>query len=297
MAVKIASAPIQLRTTTTSLAGLSLPTEMHLPTNDLSKQSWLIYGRKKIGKSSLAAQFPGSLNFSFEPGSEEIKLFKVDIPIGTKLEPGWKYFVKYIDLLEKTKHNYKMAVLDTGFEAYNRCLEYVCTTRNIPYPKHDDFGDSWNAVKTEFRMQHTRLKQMGIGLIIICHDKMKQDETPAGQKFDYIIPNLSAQADDLYRGIIANVGYYHYREKQRFLIIRGTDYIMAGVASGDERWRTKSGDPVYSVPMGTNAQQSYANLLRAFNNQQTESFEDETKRFADEEKAFSIRKKAKKPSR
>jgi hypothetical protein len=279
-------------------SGLVLPTEKRVPVNTLELSRWLIFGKKKIGKTDLASQFPGALIVAFEPGTEELDVFDIPIPPQgilpntSTIVPGWKFFTNYIDLLEHTKHQYQMIVIDTGFVSYNRCLEYVCWENGWAYPSEGkDRGIGWRKVSDEFANQLTRIEQMKMGVIVICHDKMLEQQTSSGSKFDIVVPKLSSQADDFFRATIQNVGYYHYRGHERYLTIRGSDYIMAGVGS-KTRFRTPEGLPIYSIPMGNSAEEGYQNFLTAFNNQQLTTFESETARFADEEYARSVRQKA-----
>ena len=279
-------------------SGLVLPTEKRQPISNLELSRWLIFGKKKIGKTDLASQFPGALIVAFEPGTEELDVFDIPIPPQgclpgtTTTVPGWKFFTNYIDLLEKTKHQYRMIVIDTGFVAYNRCLEYICFENGWEYPSDDkQFGSGWFKVAKEFSTQLTRIEQLQIGVIVICHDKLLEQQTSSGSKFDIVVPKLSSQADDFFRATIQNVGYYHYRGHERYLTIRGSDYIMAGIGS-KTRFRTPEGLPIYSIPMGNSAEEGYQNFLAAFNNEQLTTFENETTRFADEMHAQSIRHKA-----
>jgi hypothetical protein len=293
-AVRLKQAMQIVNKSVSSTVQLSLPTTMNVPAMNMNKSSWLIYGKKKIGKTSLAARFPGALIVSFEPGAQELSVYKVDIPIGTKGNPGWTNFIKYVDLLEKTKHTFQTAVIDTGFEAYNRCLEYVCWKEGWDYPSEGkDRGIGWKKVSDEFRRQLIRLQQLNMGFVVLCHDKMLECETRAGQKFDMVVPKLSGQADDFFRATIANLAYYHFRASERFLTIRGSDYIMAGVAS-ETRFKTVDGEDVFSIPMGRSSSESYKNLVLAFENKQHLSFENETMRYGEEEAARTVRQKAKK---
>jgi len=45
-----------------------LPTEASKPVTELGKQTILLYGSPKLGKSSFASKEPGSLFFECEPG-------------------------------------------------------------------------------------------------------------------------------------------------------------------------------------------------------------------------------------
>ena len=47
---------------------VTLPTTKTKPTTDLAKQSILLYGVPKLGKSSFASQFPEARFFECEPG-------------------------------------------------------------------------------------------------------------------------------------------------------------------------------------------------------------------------------------
>ncbi len=47
------------------------------PTTDLAKQSILLYGVPKLGKSSFASQFPEAMFFECEPGLNHLEVFKV----------------------------------------------------------------------------------------------------------------------------------------------------------------------------------------------------------------------------
>jgi hypothetical protein len=82
----------------------------------------LIYGTKKIGKTSLAAQFPDALFMMFEPGGKALSIYQVDCST-------WSNALGYLDLLEAQKKagtlKYRTIVLDTGFEAFQKCFEYI----------------------------------------------------------------------------------------------------------------------------------------------------------------------------
>ena len=93
---------------------------------------------------------------------------------------------------------------------------------------------------------------------------------------------MSSSADDFYRAIIDNVCWYHFRNRERFLLIKGNDYAMAGVAAAvTSRFVTPTGEPVHAIPMGTNPKESYKNLINAWNNKQTKTFKDETEKFTE----------------
>ena len=272
-----------------AVGALALPTEKNEPSEDMGDYSWLIYGAKKIGKSSLAAQFPDALFLMFEPGGKALRTYQADCAT-------WKHALGYLDLLEKEADKgalrYKTIVIDTGFEAYQKCFAYVCKEANIEYPREENFGKDWKKIDTEFRNFHNRIAGLGVGLVVLCHENLKESQTISGNKFDMVVPNLPKAADSYYRAVIDNVCWYHYRARQRFLLIKGSDYAMAGTAvQADEYFLTTSGQPVFAVPMGSSPQRAYELLKNAFQNGQAETFEKETTQFTDDAVKNSVNKK------
>ena len=261
------------------LSQLTLPTgESSVVETEMDRTSWMFFGFKRIGKSSLASKFPGSITFKFEIASQRVKSMNFDCP-------SWAHFTKGIELLKAEKEQMgnkwhrRIAVIDTPFEAYSRCKEHVCKKNGITYTSDDKaFGGIWDKISSEFRKAHMELQALGLGLIVVCHDEIKEQTTRAGQKFDMIMPKLPKQADDLYRAIIENVIYYHYRDKQRWMALRGSDYVFAGVIGDedDKVFMTPNGEKISAVYAGETSGQAFQNLKNAFDCLQEETFEDES---------------------
>jgi GTPase SAR1 family protein len=267
---------------------VALPTEKNVPSEKMGDYSWLIYGTKKIGKSSLAAQFPNALFMMFEPGGKALRTYQADCST-------WDKAKQYLTLLEKGKHAFETIVIDTGFEAYQKCFTYVCNNLGIEYPREDNFGKDWRQIENEFREFHNRIASLGLGLVVLCHESLKESQTRTGNKFDMVIPNLPKAADSFFRAIIDNVCWYHFRNHDRYLLIKGSDYAMAGTAvQADEHFLTIKGEPIYSVPMGTSAKEGFSNLAKAFKNQQADAFETDTNKFTEVAIRESVHQKLKK---
>lgn len=274
---------------------LTLPSELSTPSDDLGDYSWLIYGTKKIGKTSLAAQFPGALFMMFEPGGKALSIYQVECT-------NWEKALGYLTLLEEQKKGgglqYKTIVIDTGFEAFQKCFEYVCDKENIEYPRMDNFGKDWKKISNEFRTFHNRIAGLGTGLIVLCHEKMRESQTRTGNKFDMVVPNLSSAADDYYRAIIDNVAWYHYRNSERFLLIKGSDFALAGCAvQANIHFLTAKNEMIHAIPMGDSATEGYRRIIRAFNNEQIASYKEETEKFTEKAITESVHKKLRKEAR
>lgn len=293
-ATKTTQLPVKTKATS-DLTNLTLPETIEADNlgGGMETTSWMLYGVKRIGKSSLAAKFPGSIIFKFEIASQRVRSVSCNCPT-------WLHFLKYIELLkvEKTQQRgswqRQIVVIDTPFEAYARCKEYICKQNGILYTSDArDHGGIWDKISSEFRRAHMELQALGLGLIVVCHDQVNECSTRSGQKFDMVVPKLSKQADDLYRAIIENVIYYHYRDRQRWMTLRGSDFVFAGVIGDEEDpvFMTPNGKKIYAIYAGETAGEAFTNLELAFNCQQEFTYADESEQFEAEAKQLSITEK------
>ncbi len=153
---------------------MTLPTAKTKPTTDLAKQSILLYGVPKLGKSSFASQFPEAMFFECEPGLNHLEVFKVPTY-------SWEAFLEACKLLAKGDHNFKTLVIDTVDNAFKMCSDYVCAKHGIEYEGDMGHGKGWALVKNEWHRVLTRLASLPYGLILISHAVDKTIETRTGE--------------------------------------------------------------------------------------------------------------------
>lgn len=273
----------------------ALPTELSIPVDDLGAYSWLIFGPKKIGKSTLASLFPNAVFFMFEPGAKALRIYRLDCH-------KWVDALGYLSQMELEHANgrlkFKTAVVDTGFEAYQKNMRFTCDKLGIDYPREENFGKDWDAIKKEMRNFHDRLFAMGIGVVILCHETIQEQKTFAGDRYDQMVPLLPKPMMDFYRAVIDNVVWYHYRRKQRFLQIKGTDHAMAGIAlQADKFFKTKKGDPIFAIPIPDDPHGGMKSIQSAFHNEQEFSYKDETEKLSETAVNDSIQDKIAKDAR
>ena len=273
----------------------SLPSEPNKVSDDFDDDIWMIYGPKKIGKTSLAAQFPDAFFLMFEKEAKKL-------PVYQRFCDSWEAAEAYVALLKEQKKKgslqFKKIVIDGALEAYMKCQEKVCGDLGIEYPREDNFGKDWHAVATKYRALHNEILSLGLGVVILCHEKSKENQTRAGDKFDSIGPDLPSGAEKYYKALVDNVVWYHFRDKQRFLLIRGSDYAFAGVAAAvSDKFVSKNGKPVYAIPMAGHPAQAYKNIQKAYNNEQLKSYEKETELFQEEKIKMSVKDHIKKEAK
>ena len=286
---------------------LALPTEASVPKSKFSEYVMLIYGERKIGKTSLAARFPRALFLMFEVGGKALSIHQMD------MGKDWAKFKATIALLKTEQGDrFDTVVIDTADFAYEACFTFMCRKLAITHPTDEnDFGKSWGLIEKEFTSVMLDLQSIGKGVIYLSHAKQNEIKTRSFGVFNQIVPTLATQAAKFIVGGADILAYYGYFGDERYLIIRGNDNFQAGcrlernfivaeheanvlnmldasvlVDSSEgsdftmELEQMAADMPKYpyvqAVPMGTNAIQSYTNLMRAFRNEQAEAREDVT---------------------
>lgn len=239
-----------------------LPEEMSVPVNDLGGYTLLIYGKKKIGKTTLASMFnkigKKVLFLFFEPGGKGLRLYQEQMT-------SWRKFTRFVDLLKKDKE-FGTIVIDTADYAYDDCLTDVCFNMGISHPADEAYGKGWNAVKTEFTKQIRTLLRSGKGVIFISHQKDITDEDRDGVEFERTTNTLSGQAREVIEGLVDIWANYDYNSKgDRILTILGSKNVDAGHRL-KERFKHTDGTRIRKINMGNSEQEGYDNFLKAFNN-------------------------------
>ena len=280
----------------------NLPTELSIPSLELIDYSFLLYGRKKIGKTSLVARFPESIFFLFEPGAKAQAIYK--LPTDGHCLLDWQDVEGYLDHMKKSKdHGFLTAVFDTGNKAYDLCMRHVIDKelRGKHPGQMKDYGASWRLVSDTFENVHVKIASMGMGFVVIAHEKFKDFEGADGKEYTRVEPRFSSSCNEFYEGVIDVIGHYSYIGRERWLQIRGDEFTTAGCRI-EGRFLTPKGYQIYKeiqeldksenqeeiatlseelgleqivkIPMGRSANTAFANLMRAFDNKQTETFAD-----------------------
>jgi hypothetical protein len=241
-----------------------LPTERNVPSDALSDYSILLYGAKKIGKTSVASHFPDALFLATEPGTKALEVFSVDIT-------SWGDFLGYIKTLETApKKKFSTIVVDTVDLAYEICLQSVCKKEGWEHPSDEKYGKGWKKISDAFRSAILRLFHLpgSPGIIFISHDTEKEFEDREGNTFERVQPTMPKQALNVVEALVDIIISYQYDGARRVAKICGDETIVAGCRL-EHRFRTTSGERVSCIPMGTSSEQSFKNFIRAFDNQQT----------------------------
>jgi len=239
------------------ISTVSLPDRISIPSDKLGDYSILLYGEKKIGKTSLASKFKDAFFLMFEPGAKALSIFQR--PVET-----WAEFKEYVKLLRKDK-KFSTIVVDTVDIAYKKCMEYVCKKLVIDHPSDEGWGKGWEAIRNEFTSEINTLLDLDKGTILISHATEKEIKTRTGDVYHRISPTVANQAKEVLEGIVDIWAYYRYNGSTRSLVIGGDDHVGAGHRL-EKRFKYTNGEPIREISMGQNAEEAFNNFLEAFNN-------------------------------
>lgn len=234
---------------------LTLPLQPSVPSSDLGDFIILLYGLPKIGKTTLAAQFPGAFFLMFEPGGKSLAIYQREVR-------NWDDFIQYVKLIESDTR-FKTVVLDTVDIAWKMCEDAVCRQMGISHPGDEDYGKGWARVADEFTKWISRLNKAGKGVIFISHAKEKQITRRSGASSDRIVPTMAGGARRVIEPMADIFGYYEYGDDgEHQLRVRGDDLVTAGT-----RLTEHFKDIEDVIPMGNSPQEAYRNFMRAFDNE------------------------------
>jgi len=218
--------------------------------------SWLIFGEKKIGKTTLASMFDNALFLMTEPGAKSLSVYQVAVP-------NWSTAREALKAL-RTDTQFATIVVDTVDLAFKMCEKFVCQKLAIDHPSDEDWGRGWSAVRDEFTQWIQQLMLLDKGIIFISHSTEREIKTRSGQKYDRVQPTMANQARDVIEGMVDIWAYYTYEGSQRVLIIRGDEHVSAGHRL-QKNFRYNGAD-LTKIDMGTTPQEAYRHLVDAFNN-------------------------------
>jgi len=241
---------------------LTLPKERSTPCDKLQDYSMLLYGEKKIGKTSLASKFKKAFFMLCEPGGKALSLYSRPVR-------NWLEFKTYVRLIIKSSE-FENVVIDTADYSYEYCFDYVCKKMVIDHPSDEAWGKGWKAVKKEYAAEINKLLHSGKGVIFISHAREEEVEKRGGEKFNRTASTLAGQAKELLEGLVDVWAYYTYEGDQRVMIIQGDDYIDAGHRI-EGRFLYTDGTPIRKIPMGNSKDEAYQNFVDAFENKLTKS--------------------------
>lgn len=235
-----------------------LPTERSEPADDLGAYTWLIFGEKKIGKTTLTALFGKAVHLFTEPGGKALRVYPVVID-------DWRKFKKAVRALKKDT-SFDTVIVDIVDKLYPMCEDFTCEKLVIGDLSEEEWGKGWRENRKEFERALDELLNSGKGVVFISHAQEQEVETRDGTKYDRMMPTMHKRMRDAVEGVVDIWAYYTYDKSRRVLQILGDDHVSAGHRL-EGRFQTPDGRAIRRIDMGSSAKQAYANVVAAFNNE------------------------------
>lgn len=247
--------------------------ELNEPSDSLFDYAICLYGKKGIGKTSLAAQFPDNIVFQFERSRRNLKIRQiprrhadgsVDPPLvwdsdldGTPFRPILRKALK--------DDSIRSIIIDTGDRCYESAFQWCCSQEGVKHPPKKDGYELWNTIKNEFEDAIGSILDVGKTPIIISHARIQEIQSQFGEGFDMVTTTMSPAAWKLIQTFCDFVFYYDYYEGRRCLKVRGDELIQAS-NQVQGHFLDPDGNPVNLIDMGKTAEESFANLCASFDN-------------------------------
>lgn len=215
-----------------------LPTAKTPPSTNINEYTYLIYGEPKVGKTTLASQFPNALFLATEAGHKFLEVYKIDIK-------GFEQFKLACRELITTEHKFKTVIIDTADNLYQMASKSVCKRMGIEHESDADFGKAYSRIKEEIMNVIRALTQHGLGVVFISHvdnkevtihktiDDGKGGHIVAETKQKQIDATLGNSAKKVVRGLCDMIFYCYIDDTgKRWIRTKQTESIVAGDRSG-----------------------------------------------------------------
>ena len=196
---------------------------------DLKGKFVCIYSLPKVGKTSLACQFPKNLLLAFEKGYNAIGGAKpVDIM-------KWSDFKLVLRQLERpeARQMYDTVTIDTVGLAWDMCEQFVCAQNGVQKIADIPWGGGYSACKKEFESCLRKITQLGFGLVVIAHVEKRIEQRADDTEVEILGPAIPKRAYEIVNQLVDIIGYIDVTwdeegNSQRWLYTRKTPTVMAG---------------------------------------------------------------------
>ena len=196
---------------------------------DLKGKFVCIYSLPKVGKTSMACQFPKNLLCAFEKGYNAIAGIK---PIDIQ---KWSDFKQVLRQLEKpeARQIYDTVTLDTIGIAWEMCEQFVCAQNGVQKIGDIPWGGGYTACKKEFESCLRKITQLGYGLVVIAHVDKRIEKRADDSEVEIIAPSIPKRAYEIVNQLVDIIGYIDITwdeegNSERWLYTRKTPTVMAG---------------------------------------------------------------------
>lgn len=205
-----------------------LSIQPHQISRDLREKIVVIYGEPKVGKTTIASQFPKALLLAFEKGYNALA------GVMAQNITKWSEFKQALRQLEKkeVKNVFETIVIDTVDLAFKACETYICQREGVDKIGDIPYGAGYKMVREEFNDSLRRIPMLEYGLVMISHAQVSTVTSEDGTEYSRTIPTLAKQPRQIVLSMADIIGYAKSVERdgesKTVLFLRGTPQFEAG---------------------------------------------------------------------
>jgi len=239
---------------------LLLPTEKTRPEQDISRFKYYFFGGRKVGKTSLASEFPDLLNIFTEPSGSDYQIYAVNVY-------DWEDVLDIVGQIEAQGEagtlKFKNVSFDIVDKAYAYLVDWVCRQRGCT---KDDLGWGWDDVKQGFEAIINRLARY-VGVIFIAHTKEREIARADGTKYETMMPSSMKNCYELISSICDMTAYF-YINAQNKRMLRILPHMESTTGNRFENhFNYRDGGKIDEIDMGITKQDAYRAFKAGFNNE------------------------------
>lgn len=196
---------------------------------NVKKAKFLIIGRPKSGKTTLAASVigrngqPNTVLFATETGHEHVTdVLPVDVT-------SWSRFLAGLEEV-RNRPDIERIVIDTFSKLARMCQTHICRKLQIVHPSDMDHGIAWGRLGDEFLNGMTRLTSLHRQIVLIAHTK-ETSRKVRGQEVTTITVDLPSAASRFAQAEVDVSAYLTIENdpetlrRQRVLYLQGSDEL------------------------------------------------------------------------
>lgn len=197
---------------------------------DLRGKYLMVYGRPKIGKTTLLSQLPNSLILAFEPGTNAL--------LNAHIQPilKWVEFKQVLRQLNSdlAKEKYHFIGIDTADVAWQMAEDYICQQHEAASIGDIPWGAGYALLDKEFASCMREIPMLGYGICFVSHEIEKTFTDDKGEEYVQISPALSKRPYGIINKFVDIIAYIRdipdpeTRGSQRYLFFRGNQNFLAG---------------------------------------------------------------------
>lgn len=202
-------------------------------------QRVVIYGPEGIGKTTLAAHFPGPVFIDTEGSTRLFDVARYPVP------NSWSMLMETVRYAMDHPENQRTLIIDTADWAEKLCIQQVCLREQVASLGSFDYGKGYLMVRDEFGKLLTYLDgcvAAGIHVVLTAHAWLRKIEQPDEKgSYDHWELKLSKQAAPMVKEWADMVLFCNYKT----LVI--TDKSGKGKAQGGRRMMYTSHTPYWDA--------------------------------------------------